>query len=127
MAKEIVLNAQKQFVSFINPFFNLSIPEGYTKIVLKDEEIPERLSSSHYFIDNKWVYIPPKTTDLDQVENAWRYIRGLRNDFLTQSDWTQMPDVSLTTKEAWASYRQALRDITNQIDPFNIVWPTPPN
>jgi hypothetical protein len=30
------------------------------------------------------------------------------------------------TKEVWAAYRQALRDVTLQPDPFNIVWPTPP-
>jgi hypothetical protein len=37
-----------------------------------------------------------------------------------------MPDVNISTKESWAIYRQALRDITNQADPFNITWPTPP-
>lgn len=26
-------------------------------------------------------------------------------------------------KVAWATYRQALRDITLQADPLNIVWP----
>ena len=27
---------------------------------------------------------------------------------------------------AWAAYQQALADITEQPDPFNIIWPTPP-
>jgi hypothetical protein len=50
--------------------------------------------------------------------------RGL---LLVQSDWTQLPDVPLETKTQWATYRQALRDITDQPGyPFNIVWPTPP-
>jgi hypothetical protein len=30
---------------------------------------------------------------------------------------------SLVDKTAWATYRQALRDITKQADPFNIAWP----
>jgi len=30
---------------------------------------------------------------------------------------------SLVDKTAWATYRQALRDITTQADPFNITWP----
>lgn len=49
--------------------------------------------------------------------------RTRRNALLTASDWTQLPDVPLATKDAWAVYRQALRDITNQTDP---KWPTPP-
>lgn len=53
-------------------------------------------------------------------------IRAHRNSLLTNSDWTQLPDVALTSKVAWSIYRQALRDVTSQPDPFNIVWPTPP-
>ncbi len=49
-----------------------------------------------------------------------------RNALLVSSDWTQLPDVPLATKEAWATYRQALRDITLQDDPTNIIWPIPP-
>ena len=60
------------------------------------------------------------------IEDQWRKVRTKRNDLLAASDWTQLPDVPLATKEAWAAYRQALRDITEQPDPFNIVWPVPP-
>lgn len=50
-----------------------------------------------------------------------------RNQLLAASDWTQLPDVPLETKEAWATYRQALRDITDQPGyPLDIAWPTPP-
>ena len=50
-----------------------------------------------------------------------------RNRLLYETDWTQMPDVTLATKTAWATYRQALRDITEQSGyPTNIIWPTPP-
>lgn len=59
-------------------------------------------------------------------ETEWPLVRAQRNALLKQSDWTQLPDVPLATKEAWATYRQALRDITNQPDPLNIVWPVPP-
>jgi len=37
-----------------------------------------------------------------------------------------MPDVEISTKAAWATYRQELRDITTQSDPFNIIWPSKP-
>ena len=58
--------------------------------------------------------------------DPWIEIREIRSGRLMGSDWTQMPDVSLETKQAWAVYRQQLRDITNQPDPLNIVWPEPP-
>jgi hypothetical protein len=60
------------------------------------------------------------------AEEAWADVRAQRNTLLQQSDWTQLPDVPLETKEAWATYRQALRDVTDQPDPFNIVWPVAP-
>lgn len=59
-------------------------------------------------------------------EAVWPVIRRQRDALLVQSDWTQLPDVPLPTKEAWATYRQALRDVTQQPDPRNISWPTPP-
>ncbi len=47
-----------------------------------------------------------------------------RNSLLASSDWTQLPDVPLVTKTVWAVYRQALRDITDQVGyPLNIEWP----
>ena len=50
-----------------------------------------------------------------------------RNRILYETDWTQMPDVPLANKAAWATYRQELRDITKQTGyPAEIVWPTPP-
>ena len=59
--------------------------------------------------------------------NAWEIVRSMRNNELTATDWTQMPDSPLTTakKAEWAVYRQALRDITTQENPREIVWPTP--
>lgn len=56
----------------------------------------------------------------------WKIIRHSRDRMLRESDWTQLPDVPLATKEVWATYRQALRDITLQPDPFMVVWPTSP-
>ena len=59
--------------------------------------------------------------------DAWVLVRRMRNNELTATDWTQMPDSPLTTakKAEWAVYRQALRDITTQENPREIVWPTP--
>jgi len=59
---------------------------------------------------------------------AWDQIRNQRQPLLNSSDWTQTTDYNGSNKAAWATYRQALRDIPqNQTDPNNIVWPTLPN
>jgi hypothetical protein len=53
-------------------------------------------------------------------------IRTQRNKLLKESDWTQVADAPVD-KAAWATYRQALRDITEQAGfPNNINWPTKP-
>jgi hypothetical protein len=38
-----------------------------------------------------------------------KMMRAIRNDLLAQSDWSQLPDAPCN-REAWATYRQALRD-----------------
>lgn len=47
---------------------------------------------------------------------AWAELRLRRKQKLNASDWTQMPDNSLSVekKAEWATYRQALRDIPQQ-------------
>lgn len=62
------------------------------------------------------------------TEAQWNAVRDDRNKRLLDSDWTQLVDAPLTEeqKSAWQTYRQALRDVTQQSDPFNIVWPVKP-
>ena len=53
-------------------------------------------------------------------------IRNQRTEKLKDSDWTQIAD-STADKTAWATYRQALRDITAQSGfPWTITWPDAP-
>jgi len=52
--------------------------------------------------------------------------RSKRNALLTASDWTQVADAPVD-QSAWATYRQALRDVPDQAGfPDNIDWPTAP-
>lgn len=62
------------------------------------------------------------------VDELWASARRKRDDLLAASDWTQVLDAPLSAeaKEAWAEYRQALRDVTKQADPSHIVWPKSP-
>lgn len=45
-------------------------------------------------------------------------LRAIRNDLLVKSDWTQIPDNSLSeeVKSLWRTFRQYLRDITNDVE-----------
>lgn len=50
-------------------------------------------------------------------------VRQERNRLISESDWTQLPD-SPVDKEAWAAYRQELRDVPTQAGfPWNVEWP----
>ena len=51
--------------------------------------------------------------------------RTKRNNLLRQSDWSQLPDANVD-KTAWATYRQALRDLPLQKGFPNIEMPTKP-
>tara|TARA_R110000744_G_scaffold221810_1_gene340790 strand:- start:928 stop:1263 length:336 start_codon:yes stop_codon:yes gene_type:complete len=52
--------------------------------------------------------------------------RAERDAKLVESDWTQVIDASVD-QAAWATYRQALRDIPAQAGfPNTIDWPTSP-
>ena len=52
-------------------------------------------------------------------------LRGERNLKLSESDWMANSDVTMSSD--WATYRQALRDITDTyISMDTVVWPTKP-
>lgn len=67
--------------------------------------------------------------EMDQIiDNEWSIVRDERNTKLAACDWivTKSLELGEAIPEAWLIYRQGLRDITLQEDPFNVVWPTPP-
>lgn len=69
---------------------------------------------------------PPSEPAVTQAEKMMS-IRAYRNVLLSETDWTQAVDVPQATKDKWAAYRQALRDVPQQAGfPDNIQWPTKP-
>lgn len=59
-------------------------------------------------------------------DRAAAEIRTERDAKLTESDWTQVADAPVD-QAAWATYRQALRDIPSQAGfPNEVTWPTEP-
>lgn len=56
----------------------------------------------------------------------WESVRGIRDQLLSKSDWTQLSDSS-ADKSAWAVYRHALRDIPQNFSkPEDVIWPDKP-
>jgi hypothetical protein len=99
------------------------------------------IDDSAYYIENGVpVAIPPKPdqysvfdyTIKQWVQNEKMAIASVsqkRQKLLYASDWTQLPNGPLSSEQqtAWATYRQALRDITSQPGyPTNVIWPTQP-
>jgi len=82
-------------------------------------------------IDGKW-YTKYSVSDMDQeAKDALdttqaEAVRKQRNEKLSECDWTQVTDAPVD-KETWATYRQALRDVTSQEGfPWTITWPDAP-
>lgn len=70
-------------------------------------------------------YVPPPAPTTEQLAAA---ARSKRNTLLNETDWTQAGDVPQATKDLWAPYRQALRDVPDQSEfPLEIVWPVRPD
>jgi hypothetical protein len=62
-----------------------------------------------------------------KLDAQWTSVRTQQRQKLYESDWTcSVTDYEVPNKPEWVQYRAALRDVTNQADPFAIVWPVAP-
>lgn len=73
-----------------------------------------------------------------ELNLAFQLMRMFRNGKLTETDFYIMSDYphsNETTKQAWVTYRQQLRDLPQTSSPqltedgelTNVTWPTPPD
>lgn len=120
--------------------FSSALPEGYARVQPSSQPVEDELKvitegtpalmdgawtqvwvqSDKYTAEELVAYNAKKETDKQQEE------RNVRNSLLAKSDWTQVADAPVD-KAAWATYRQALRDITGQEGfPWTVEWPTQP-
>ena len=66
-----------------------------------------------------------ETKAVKDAEQA-KAVRSDRDKRLSDTDWTQVADAPVD-KAAWATYRQALRDVPTQAGfPYDITWPSKP-
>lgn len=97
-------------------------PNDYTKTIT--EGTPQLVDGSYIQI---WDEVDATQSEIDtKLEDRWEVIRILRSELLLECDWTQLADIPTETKELWQTYRQELRNITSQTNPFLIVWPVKP-
>ncbi len=62
----------------------------------------------------------------ERTEGRSQQVRDERNYKIAACDWTQLDDAPVD-KTAWATYRQALRDIPEQAGfSWNVTWPEMP-
>ncbi len=90
-----------------------------------------KLMQCEPYIQDGWAYtvrVEAKSVDeiiADSIAKMTK-IRAERNRRLSDCDWTQLADAQVD-KDAWAVYRQALRDVPSQDGfPDTIVWPEKP-
>jgi hypothetical protein len=62
------------------------------------------------------------------VDRAWGAVRARRDSLLAASDWVALRAMEQgePVPDEWLAYRQALRDVPQQDDPLEIVWPVAP-
>ncbi len=80
------------------------------------------------WVGNAWVVRAPNNSD---IANQWTAIQAEAVRLLSQTDYKAIKayESGIPLSTAWINYRQALRDIynnVNNLDPFFIEWPEQP-
>ena len=103
---------------------NLPEPD-YSSQGLETIEVPFELSAPFHVKFGVAIpgELPPSTEE--RTNSQWRAVRQQRDQLLSNTDWwvTVAQENNEPVPENRRAYRQALRDITKQPDPFNISWP----
>jgi len=98
------------------------MPVDYTKNIT--EGTPNLIDGIYY---QSWNQSDASEEEINsRIESKWITIRELRDSLLSECDWTQLSDSPQYTNNDWKTYRQSLRDITSQTNPFSISWPAKP-
>ena len=97
------------------------------------DRLTQKLVSCNAYDDGEFVSLA-QVVDLTAEEiqaakdSAMAQIRGQRDRLLAACDWTQIADCTVD-KTAWATYRQALRDLPAAVTDARTFtdWPHDPN
>ena len=112
-----------------NSLGNLKRPHGFVSIDANFSCITEEdiINASKDTKEDRLLGTDPYELIEDLRKTAdWFTVREERDKLLESTDWITGRDVPEETKNKWEKYRKELRDITKQLDPKNIIWPTKP-
>ena len=126
---EWVINADPDVVSDHPPIddYELLMPDFIEYLKENDLWTEEDEIKRQEALDNIERRRIEKDDEPEEQERNGDYLeilKGIRNELLMQSDWTQLPDVQLSEeqKESWRIYRQQLRDLPENVeDPKPLV------
>ena len=107
------------------PIQKVEVLGDHTKNILED--FPKLIDG---IWSQNWTIVDATQEKINQrLATKWQEVRDERNARLNSSDWTQAADSPFTEeqKNAWRQYRQELRDITNQANPFEVIYPVQPS
>ena len=104
----------------MTPGIRLEVPEGLTWDIVKGQQDGDEVT-----------LIEDPTKVQAKTAQSWTALRTERNRRLAASDWVALADAHLSQdkKDAWFAYRQALRDlpdevtITSPADLVSVEWP----
>lgn len=104
-------------------------PEEATYVLVEGDEAPAARWLRGLIEGNDLVVTPASPAYMN--ERYWQDVRYRRNSLLSESDIAVLPDrwavMSPEEQQAWAAYRQALRDIPQtHTEPLEIEWPVAP-
>ena len=101
----------------VTPGITLPVPDGLTWDIVKGVQDGEEVT-----------LVSDPTKVAQKTADQWTSVRSQQRQKLYESDWTcSVTDYEVPNKSEWVQYRQALRDVTLQSDPFEIVWPLRPS
>jgi|DEB0MinimDraft_6_1074348.scaffolds.fasta_scaffold07536_3 hypothetical protein len=101
----------------------IMVSEGYSNAFYA--ELPSG-SQGYLRVSGSSVVVDTDQEAADALAAKWAEVRSQRDQLLAASDYTQVADAPGDTA-AWATYRQALRDVPSQSDVDNITWPQEPS
>ena len=103
-----------------------TVQPTYDAAIQKLVEVAPVKNSSGVWIQ-AWAVVAMDDAEKAQADaDKETQVRANRNEKLSLCDWTQLADAPVD-KAAWATYRQALRDITAQPGfPWSVDWPVAP-
>ena len=91
-----------------------------------DTAIMMALKNSEGELYSEWLSLEDAQAVFNEAK-AKAKVKRDRDLLLSNTDWTQLPDVPEEVKQKWTAYRQALRDITSQPGyPLDVQWPSTP-